>query len=636
MVSLWGEVYPKEKNGLWGYVDDKGKWKIKPIFNYAGEFNDGLACVMNYYNNYSSIVKLYGYINEKGKFIIAQKYNYGSDFKNGIAVVGMWKGITSIRKSRSSIDGLKDKLATMSIINTKGESFEFYDAPHYIDIDIENCDSIRIYKFNEGRLFSENISRLSIMDTSVPEGSRDGNNVDDILTPNPGNQLDYNLLISNLIGINSVDTSCFRWGPDMSIIYERTNNVLPLIKYRNVNPINDVIVQPSDTLGMWGFKNTNGDWVIPAKYDYVETYSHVYNDSIGNCKSTVENFKVHGYKGWGFVDSIGNVVLEPQFEDVELYSKYNYSPISKCYYTKSDMYIGVKKDSLWGVTDYIGQYIVIPQYESIERLTPDAYHDSIPFYKTKRHGKMGLLNTTFKELIPPVIDGYSLKYNRKYNIVRYKSNGRDFICDTLGNHIFSAGQIRELREPDRFVFRNDNGWGIANRKGEILVPDTCTGIDESYGLYFILHIKDVGDRVINRDGKDILPIPVYKVTQFFEREIIEVQPKEDSPLLMYYNVSGEQLCYNDGSPIIGIRSTSHGRYYIGEYKSIKTPDGYIFIHQSNGTIFEDKTYYQILSSKSNDSITTALFYNNDGETMMDLINYKTGEITYSGYYDGRN
>ncbi|MGM9852615.1 MAG: WG repeat-containing protein [Muribaculaceae bacterium] len=624
---------PKEQNGLWGYVDDKDKWKIKPAFNYAGEFNDGLACVMNYYDNYSSIVKLYGYINEKGKYVIPQKYNYGSDFKNGIAVVGILRGVTSIRKSRTSIDGLKNKLAEMLIINTNGEPFEFSDPPNYIDISIP--DSIRIYKFNDGRLFSESLSKFSVVNTSADkclESEKVGQNA---VTPFPGEQLDYSWVIPSLIEINSIETSGFRWGKDMSIIDERANKVLPRIKYRNVNPVHNVAVHPSDTLGMWGFKNAKGNWVIPAKYDYVEIYSHTYNDSTGNCKSTVENFKVHGYKGWGVVDSVGNIVLEPQFQDVEFYNNYSYSPTSKRYYIKPDVYIGVMKDSLCGVTDYRGQYIIFPQYESIERLTPEVHNDSIPFYKTNRNGKMGLLNTTFKELIPPVIDGYSLQYNRKYNIVRYKSNGRDFICDTLGNHIFSAGQIRELREPDRFVFRNDNGWGLANRKGEVLVPDTCSGIDESYGSYFILHIKNVGDRVINRDGKDILPLSVYKVTQFFEREIIEVQSKEDSPLLEYYNVSGEQLCYNDGSPIIGIKSTSPGRYYIGEYKSIITPNGYIFIHQSNGKVFDNKTYYQILSCQSDDSITTALYYNNYGETMMDLINYRTGEIIYSGYYDGR-
>lgn len=632
-VSLCGKVYPKEKDGLWGYVDEKGKWKIKPAFNYAGEFNEGLACVMNYYNNYSSIVKLYGYINEKGKFVIPQKYNYGSDFNNGIAVVGMWRGITSIRQSRSSVAGLKNKLADMLIINAKGESYEFADAPHYIDI--SNPDSIRIYKFDDGRLFSQNISRTSVVDTFIPEDLRKETEEHKEPTPFPGKQVDYPLVISTLIEVNSVDTSTFRWGSDMSIIDERSNNVLPYVRYMNVKPVHNIIVHPSDTLGMWGFKNIYGDWVIPAKYDYVETYSHAYNDSTANSKSIVDNYKVHGYKGWGVVDSIGNVVLEPQFDAVEFYSNYSYSPISKCYYTKPDISIGVKKDSLWGVTDYRGKYVVVPQYESIERLTPEVYHDSIPFYKTKSHGKMGLLNTTFKELIPPVIDGYSLKYNRMYNIVQYKSNERDILCDTLGNHLFSAKKIKSLREPDRFVFRNDNGWGIANRKGEILVPDTCVAIEESYGLYFILRNKNAGDRVINRDGKDILPFSVYKVTQFFERNIIEIQQNEDSPLLTYYSVSGEQLRYNDGTPIIGVKTSSYSRYCLGDYKSIKTPNGYVFIHQSNGTVFNNKTYYQILSSKTDDPITTALFYNEDDETMMDLINYKTGEIIYSGYYDGR-
>lgn len=625
-------LIPKEKDGLWGYVDDKGKWKIKPAFNYAGGFNDGLACVMNYYNNYSSIVKLYGYINEKGKFVIPQKYNYGSDFKNGIAVVGMWRGTTSIRPLRN-ISGLKNDLTEMLIINKSGEIYNFSDALHYIDI--TSSDSIRVYKFDKGRLLTSSMSWNKIIDTLSPNETRIISYTIDKPTPLMKHQEGYNSIISILTGINGIDRSRFRWGKDMSIIEEWSNTTLPLINYQNVNVNRDKIVHPSDTLGMWGFKNVKEEWVIPAKYDYVETYPHGYNDITGNSKSIVENFKVHGYKGWGVVDSIGNVVLEPQFDGVEFYDNYSYSPTSKCYYTSPDVFIAVKKDSLWGVTDYLGKYVLIPQYESIERLPPKAYEDSIPFYKTKSHGKMGLLNTTFKELIPPVIDGYSLEYNRRYNIVQYRTNDRYVLCDTLGNLLFSAKTIKKLREPDRFVFRNNNGWGIANRKGEILVPDTCTVIDESYGLYFILHNKNVGDRVINRDGKDILPFSVYKVTQFFERNIIEIQQNENSPLLTYYNVSGEQLRYNDGTPIIGVKSSSYSRYCLGDYKSITTPNGYVFIHQSNGTVFNNKTYYQILSSKTDDPITTALFYNEDGETMMDLINYRNGEIIYSGYYDGR-
>lgn len=63
----------------WGYLDQKGKWAIEPIFQSAEEFIDGYAIVKD---------GQYGMIDEDGKIIIENKYDEIVGYTvNGIAAV---------------------------------------------------------------------------------------------------------------------------------------------------------------------------------------------------------------------------------------------------------------------------------------------------------------------------------------------------------------------------------------------------------------------------------------------------------------------------------------------------------------------------------------------------------------------
>jgi hypothetical protein len=55
---------PASKDGLWGYIDTKGKWKIEPQFTSAERFSNGVAVVCV---GESSWECLYTFINSKGK-----------------------------------------------------------------------------------------------------------------------------------------------------------------------------------------------------------------------------------------------------------------------------------------------------------------------------------------------------------------------------------------------------------------------------------------------------------------------------------------------------------------------------------------------------------------------------------------
>lgn len=67
------------QNDKTGYINNKGKIVIKPIFLNGSDFSEGLAAVR--LNGY------YGFIDKTGRFVIPAKYDYAQQFSNGIAAV---------------------------------------------------------------------------------------------------------------------------------------------------------------------------------------------------------------------------------------------------------------------------------------------------------------------------------------------------------------------------------------------------------------------------------------------------------------------------------------------------------------------------------------------------------------------
>jgi hypothetical protein len=66
-------------NKGWGYIDPKGSLIIRPQFDTAIGFSEGLAGVQ--------IEGLWGFIDKKGRIVIQPQYEFVNSFSEGIAVV---------------------------------------------------------------------------------------------------------------------------------------------------------------------------------------------------------------------------------------------------------------------------------------------------------------------------------------------------------------------------------------------------------------------------------------------------------------------------------------------------------------------------------------------------------------------
>ena len=71
-------VGEKDKK-LWGFIDKTGKWVIRPSYQAAKNFHDGVAAVR--------VNDKYGYIGKNGDFIVKPQFDVAWDFLQGIARV---------------------------------------------------------------------------------------------------------------------------------------------------------------------------------------------------------------------------------------------------------------------------------------------------------------------------------------------------------------------------------------------------------------------------------------------------------------------------------------------------------------------------------------------------------------------
>lgn len=137
-------LYPVQINDKWGYIDNKGKMIIEPIYERADEFSNGAAIVQIKDKNGSNTEEgensvKYGAINTSGKVIVQPEYAYISNFKEGVA-----GAVFEDKDTYSFTNCLLNK--TGKILATLPDELEIYSLLHYgnmIDIQSEGMILVR-------------------------------------------------------------------------------------------------------------------------------------------------------------------------------------------------------------------------------------------------------------------------------------------------------------------------------------------------------------------------------------------------------------------------------------------------------------------------------------------------------------
>lgn len=536
--SLLGmPLIPKEKNGLWGYTNDKGKWKIRPEYHHVGNFSDGLAPVMKYYNHNGAILQLWGYINQKGALVIPMKYDFASEFSNGVAFVGYLPG-THWEAGRTT------NLLKMRFIDINGNESDFAkDSFNYAIFDkdsvtlVKNVFTVSSYGFQDTKpaRLTRSIQKSSISYTDLLKTFTSTSDTDEIkFVASDSN------FVNHIDSINSIPKSLFRKrGKD--IVYLSNNSILDIMT-ENLTSMGGVIL-PKSNHGMWGFVNNSDEWVIPAMYDYSEQRKSDGNNSLRKDYISTLHY-VHGCEGWGAIDTIGKIFIKPIYDTIQ--------PLHG--YAKRKYYFLVTKN---------------------------GYH--------------GLINEAGKITLPINKFRQNIMYFPEINRMLYSNEmGIGIIADSVGNVITTIHRpihwncLTPQSINSKAIETGDWGEiGAVDWFGNEIIPHIYEYLffhDE----FITVRTKDGLEGAYSYNGENIIPVKFKSLSISSIGQLIGVE-QANTHNMQIFDLNGNPFIYN-GNHLIVHR---YGRQnWSNNFFALETNDGYILCFEK-GLKLSDCIYSEV-------------------------------------------
>jgi hypothetical protein len=267
-------------NGKAGFVDLTGHIVIKPQFDDAGPFSEGLAAV--------SINKKWGFINSTGRVIIEPTFEFASAFSEELAPVAAGPELRwgFINKSgalviRPRFDNAAPFHEGLAYVEVRGRT-------SYIDKTgkavIENPRFERASSFKDGMAFVqiENSKGLSYIDKT-------GRIVIEPLSTYEEPHLFSEGLVPAIIGERR----------EFGYVNKKGETVIRP-QFKEAGDFSDGLAAVQIQEGTFGYIDKAGKFVIPPRFDGAKKFSEGFAPvAIGSM--------------WGFISINGRLVIEPQF-----------------------------------------------------------------------------------------------------------------------------------------------------------------------------------------------------------------------------------------------------------------------------------------------------------------------------------
>lgn len=303
------KLFPVFVKGKYGYINAKGEMIIKPQFDRAKKFHDGLALVKIKSENISIAEGRYdyiggedGYINRTGKFVIEPgKYSLAEDFSEGLARV-------YIKDScRENCYGYIDTTGKVVIKAQFQAAGKFYEGT--AEVRLENDKWGIIDKTGKFIILAEYDATLPFFDgigIAITIKNKKSSPFQQKLS-------DYETFFFDKTGkiITRTTFAVFGWFEEglVSIITEKGMGFIDKTGKIVIEPKFERVFGFSEGLSaarvnkQWGYIDKTGNFVIEHKYKQTFRFSEGLGRFIDE-------------KGIGFIDKNGKIIIEPKNWDV--------------------------------------------------------------------------------------------------------------------------------------------------------------------------------------------------------------------------------------------------------------------------------------------------------------------------------
>jgi hypothetical protein len=200
---------------------------------------------------------------------------------------------------------------------------------------------------------------------------------------------------------------------------------------------------PIQDNGLWGYIDTSGHIVIPAKYDFATIF-----------KNGIAAVKLNDK--WGFINTQGKEFIPVKYDSLSLHGFETMFEHGIAY---------VKLNDKWGLINTQGEEITPIRYDNISLSFMDNYLQSPPIFRVSIGEKTGILDVNGNEIIPVIYD-----------------------------YIGSSLSTNELT-----TIRLDDKWGFANRSGVVIPAIYSTKSYSVFGKYIQVQ-RDGKYYIIDNEG----------------------------------------------------------------------------------------------------------------------------------------
>ncbi|MDW7694411.1 WG repeat-containing protein [Flammeovirgaceae bacterium SG7u.111] len=240
----------------------------------------------------------------------------------------------------------------------------------------------------------------------------------------------------------------------------------------------------------WGAIDSTGNVILQPKYEHMGAFN---NQGLAVVKLD---------KKYGVVDSDGKQVLDPAFDNIRftknkiaivanngkwglanltdsIISPTNFDLIQE----EADGYFKVFKDSLLGISDLTGSLICPAIFAEINFVRKPFFF----FEKNGKHG-MGTIEPKEENSYLLISSAYDSLYFLDSSLVVSRMNNLTGILDTTGQELLppTFDHISILEGVNQFLqIRQGSAYGIASRKGDILVSPTYDAVGDG-AKYFMV------------------------------------------------------------------------------------------------------------------------------------------------------
>lgn len=412
--------------------------------------------------------------------------------------------------------------------------------------------------------------------------------------------------------LNATESDSFKrimgknsWG----FVNQNGDTIIPLNKYKFLNPIDDEGMILAQSNGKSGYINIKQDTLISFIYDDLSVFSHGLAPAKKNGKygyidrkgKVVIPFKYenesHFYKcklaraklngKYGFIDQSGNEIVPIQFEKVRS--------------NRIDSLVCAMKNGKWAFFSCSGVQLTDFKYDKI---TESYYDDRNHTYfqkglcRVENDGKIAYIDKEFKEIVP--FGTYDVCEPFRNHLAIVAQKGKYGIIDTLGQtkvplkYDFIEHPTEYSNESDLFAIKKGQNTQLLDSNAN---PITDFDIKEfewdsyktedSYQRYFVLTNSSGMTGTVSDKGIREIPFEYHKIKAFDGKSVTYAKQNGKYGLIDYKGKIILPLEYDE------IYSSKFFDYYI--------------IKKSNKAGMFDKNGNQIISFSYQDIIPT--FYN---------------------------